>query len=99
MYNIVNTLLQLIIIAMIIKTVHLLFKLKKRICMDNQQLLAALQDAKAEADKAKTEIIQKISDLETAISNGGQTTPEIDQALSDLKDSIKGVDDIVPDVE
>jgi len=74
------------------------FLIKRLISMTQAELLQALQDAKAEADKAKAEIVQKIADLETAIGNAGNTTPEVDAALADLKSSIQGVDDIVPDV-
>ncbi len=65
--------------------------------MTQAELAQALRDAADEATKAKTEITQKISDLETAITNAGTTTPEVDDALAALKSAVQGVDDIVPD--
>lgn len=65
--------------------------------MNQAELAQALNDAAAEAVKAKGEIVAKIADLETAIGNAGNTTPEVDAALAALKDAVQGVDDIVPD--
>ena len=72
-------------------------KLLKEILMNQQELAQALNDAAAEAVKAKAEIVQKISNLEAAIVAAGNTSPEVDAALSALKDAVQGVDDIVPD--
>lgn len=66
--------------------------------MANQtELKAQIEALTAQNEKAKTEIIGKISDLETALANAGETTPEVDAALAALKTSVQGSDDIVPD--
>lgn len=65
--------------------------------MNQQELAQFLADLKAQVDKSKTEITDKIAALEQAINNSGTTTPEVDAALADLKTSVQGVDDIVPD--
>lgn len=65
--------------------------------MNQTEFAQALNDAKAQLDKAKTEILAKVADLETAVANAGNTSPEVDAAFAALKGSIQGVDDIVPD--
>lgn len=65
--------------------------------MTQAELAQQLTDAAAEAVKSKAEIVAKISDLETAITNAGNTSPEVDAALANLKDAVKGIDDLVPD--
>jgi len=71
--------------------------LLQRIIMDQTQLAQALKDLKAQADKAKAEIVAKVQSLEDAINAGGATTPEVDAALADLKGSVQGLDDLNPD--
>jgi chromosome segregation ATPase len=68
-----------------------------KIIMNEQELAQALRDAAAQNRKAKDEIMGKISNLETAIANVGNTTPEVDSALAELKSSGQSLDDIVPD--
>lgn len=63
--------------------------------MDQTQLAADLTALQAQTEKAKTEVLAKIADLEIAITNAGNTTPEVDAALAALKTSVQGVDDIV----
>lgn len=63
------------------------------------ELAQELRDLKAQNDKARAEILQKIADLEAAIVAAGNTTPEVDAALADLKASVQTDDDIVPDTE
>ena len=65
--------------------------------MNQTELAQALSEVKTQADKAKAEIVGKISDLETAIANAGSTTPEVDAALEALKGTVQGIDDVVPD--
>lgn len=72
-------------------------KLLKRIAMNMQELKAAIDAATAQADKARAEIVQKITDLEAAIANAGNTTPEVDAALAALHASVQATDDVVPD--
>lgn len=55
---------------------------------------AELRAVKEQNDKARAEVLAKISALELAI---GQTTPEVDAAMADLKASVQTDDDIVPD--
>lgn len=75
----------------------LLNRLERQITMNQTELKQALDDAKAQASKAKAEIVKKIADLEDAISNAGSTTPEVDAALSALKGELQGLDDLNPD--
>lgn len=76
------------------KIVHLL----KRIIMNQQELREALEATTAQNEKARVEILQKISDLEAAVANAGNTSPEVDAALAALRASVQTDDDIVPDV-
>ena len=48
--------------------------------------------------KAKTEIVNKIADLETALSNAGALPADAQDALTALKTTAQALDDIVPDV-
>lgn len=55
--------------------------------------------------KGLGEITQKISDLEAALANAGNTTAEVDAAMDALKTSViamkplsQQIDDVVPDV-
>jgi hypothetical protein len=81
-----NTFLLIILIILTIK-----------IIMDQTALAAELTALKAQTEKAKSEVLAKIADLESAIAAAGNTTPEVDAALAALKTSVQGVDDIVPD--
>ncbi len=58
----------------------------------------SLRDLKAQNDKSREEILAKITSLEEAVVNAGNTTPEVDQAFADLKASVQTDDDIVPDM-
>jgi ABC-type transporter Mla subunit MlaD len=73
-----------------------LIKKLNQIIMTQEELAIQLNEIRDQADKSKNEIIQKISDLEAAVSNAGATTPAVDAALSSLKASIQALDDIVP---
>ena len=48
--------------------------------------------------KAKTEIVNKIADLETALNNAGALPADAQDALTALKTTAQALDDIVPDV-
>ena len=48
--------------------------------------------------KAKTEIVNKITDLETALNNAGTLPADAQDALTALKTTAQALDDIVPDV-
>lgn len=57
-----------------------------------------LRDLKAQNDKARQEVLDKIQKLEEALANlPSGTTPEVDEAMADLKSSIQTDDDIVAD--
>lgn len=71
--------------------------LKETIMTSQAELATQLQDLAAQTEKARTEVLTKIGDLESAIANAGNTTPEVDAALAALKGAVQGVDDIVPD--
>jgi phage shock protein A len=62
----------------------------------NQELQQSLNDIGTQIDKAKAEIVKKVSDLEAAIANAG-TTPEVDAALAALKGKVQDLDDLNPD--
>lgn len=81
----------------ILETNLLIIEQNKAIIMTQAEELALLQAMKVQNEKAKAEILSKISALETAVANAGNTSPEVDSALADLKTSIQGTDDIVPD--
>ena len=65
--------------------------------MNNAELLQGIADLKAQADKAKGEILGKIQALEDAVANAGTTSPEVDAAFAELRSSLQGLDDVVPD--
>lgn len=84
-------------LAEILSNLHLIIKNQHHIIMTQQELAQALTDAGVQADKAKAEILQKIADLETAVTNAGAVTPEVEAAFAALKGKVQGIDDIVPD--
>lgn len=56
-----------------------------------------LAGIKATLDKARTEIVSKVNDLEIAVANAGTQTEEVTVAVNDLKAVAQSLDDIVPD--
>lgn len=65
------------------------------------QLQADVEANTAKVEKARAEIVQKISDLEAAL---GEVTPEVQTALDNLKTAVnagsasaQAIDDVVPD--
>lgn len=60
---------------------------------DLQTLVEQVNKIGAETDGLK----QKVSDLEAAIANAGNTSPEVDAALAALKAQLQVVDDKVTD--
>lgn len=56
-----------------------------------------LRDIKAQNEKARVEILEKIKALEEALAAAGNTSEEVDAAVQDLKASVQADDDIVPD--
>lgn len=53
------------------------------------------QVAKIGVESGKT--LEKVTALEDALRNAGNTTPEVDAALAALKAQVQIVDDLVPD--
>lgn len=72
------------------------FKLDQ-MAISQSQLAAELTALKDQNEKARVEILKKISDLEAALANAGTTTPEVDDALAALKASVQADDDLNPD--
>lgn len=62
-----------------------------------KELAEQLKALTAQTEKAKAEIIAKVTSLEEAIANAGNTSPEVDAALAELKAAVQGVDDLNPD--
>lgn len=62
------------------------------------ELAQELRTVTEQNEKARVEILQKITDLEAALIAAGNTTAEVDEALAALKASVQTDDDIVPDV-
>jgi len=65
--------------------------------MKVSEIPAFVSSVKDELLKAKTEILDKIQDLENATQDA-ELSPEATAALTDLKSAAQGLDDIVPDV-
>lgn len=64
------------------------------------QLVEDLNAVSAQVAKIGTEstaTLQKVTDLEAAIANAGNTTPEVDAAMAALKAQVQVVDDLVKD--
>jgi chromosome segregation ATPase len=74
-----------------------LLDLKGTLTMNQQELAQALDDIKAQADKAKDEIVAQVASLEDAITAAGNVTPEVQTALDALKGSVQSLDDLNPD--
>jgi uncharacterized membrane protein YccC len=69
----------------------------KTIMATQAELAQQLRDVTAQNEKARGEILAKISELETALANAGNTTPEVDEALAALKASVQTDDDLNAD--
>jgi hypothetical protein len=68
-----------------------------KIMATQAELAAQLIEITAQNEKARTEILAKVADLEAAIETAGSTTPEVDAALAALKASVQADDDLNPD--
>jgi hypothetical protein len=66
-----------------------------------KELVVALVDdlnaIKGQLTNARSEIVGKIADLESALAYAGTQTAEVNDAVAALKDVAKSLDDIVPD--
>ncbi len=85
------------------ETLHLLRELKSQgvSIMATQKELAddlkAVKDQVAKIGEESSKTLQKVTDLEAALANAGNTTPEVDQAMAALKAQVQLVDDLTPD--
>ena len=70
--------------------------LKGTLMSTKDEVLAAIAAVGTQLGKAKTEILTKITDLETQIGNGADMD-DVLAALGELKTSAQALDDIVPD--
>ncbi len=59
--------------------------------------LTAISEHVAKIGTETSATLQKVTDLETALANAGNTTPEVDAALAALKAQVQVVDDLVAD--
>jgi hypothetical protein len=64
--------------------------------MKVSEIPAFVSSVKDELLKAKTEILDKIQDLENATQDA-ELSPEATAALNDLKSAAQALDDVVPD--
>ena len=60
------------------------------------ELAEQLTEIKSNLTEAFGELSAKITALEEALANAGQTTPEVDAALADVKAIATTLKDIVP---
>lgn len=60
-------------------------------------LVDDLNAIKAQLDKAKSEIVSKIGDLEIAVASAGEPSAEVVAALAAVKEAAQGLDDVVAD--
>lgn len=81
-----------------LKTIHAEISQLRGIIMGTQaELQADLEALKAQADKARQEIVDKFAELEQAVANAGIVSDGVIAAMAGLKASIGAVDDLVPD--
>lgn len=71
--------------------------LKELIMTTQNELAAELEALKAQADKARQEIVDKFAALEQAVADAGLVSDAVKAAMAGLKTSIGAVDDLVPD--
>jgi seryl-tRNA synthetase len=83
----------------ILKSILTINKTLKTIMATQAELAQQLRDITAQNEKARVEILGKISELETALENAGSTSPEVDEALDALKASVQTDDDLNPDAD
>jgi uncharacterized protein YoxC len=78
---------------------YTIFSQLNHVQMDQQTLAAELAALTEKTEKAHTEIVGKIADLETAIINAGDVSPDVLEKFEILKASVYRIDDIVADAE
>lgn len=83
----------------ILKSILQISKTLKTIMSNQAELAQQLREITAQNEKARVEILGRISELETALENAGSTSPEVDEALDALKASVQTDDDLNPDAE
>ena len=60
------------------------------------ELAEQLRTIKTDLDEALGELLSKITALEDALANAGNSTPEVDAAMADVKTIATTLKDIVP---
>jgi hypothetical protein len=78
---------------------YTIFSQLNHVQMDQQKFAAELAALTEKTEKAHTEIVGKIADLETAIINAGDVSPDVLEKFEILKASVHRIDDIVADAE
>ncbi len=79
---------------------HLILTKLEKLMASQAELAASLETVSAQVAKIGTEtagLLAKVTDLEAAIANAGNTTPEVDAALAALRAQVQVVDDLVVD--
>lgn len=84
------------ILALLIKIHH-----NQKIIMSSQAeiaqgITALSEQVKKIGEESKT-TLQKVADLEAALSNQENVTPELQAAFDSLKQQVQAVDDLIPD--
>jgi hypothetical protein len=77
----------------LLQTQKIIMLTQSELAVQLTALTTQVQHIGVETDTLKT----KITDLETAINNGGTVSPEVESALNALKAQVQVVDDLVPD--
>lgn len=62
------------------------------------ELVDELKSVKDQLEKAKSEIVVKVGDLEAAVAASGTPSVEVTNAVAELKAVAQGLDDVVADV-
>jgi len=60
-------------------------------------LVDELKSIKDQLEKAKSEIVGKVENLETAVAASGTPSAEVTDAVAELKAVAQSLDDLVPD--
>ncbi len=71
-------------------------QMHKETMMKLSEAIALLTSVDAQMEKAKTEILQKIADLEASLADV-ELPPEAQAIVNDLRVKAQALDDIVPD--
>jgi hypothetical protein len=72
--------------------------MRGRMQEDHMELVDELKSVKDQLEKAKSEIVVKVGDLEAAVVASGTPSVEVTNAVAELKAVAQGLDDVVADV-